>query len=47
MQVVYRLIVLYFAIHIVISIFERKRLRERLGAAAVLVLFALRFLMVK
>ncbi len=47
MEIVYRLIVLYFAVHIVLDIFGRKRIRDQIGPAVVLVLFVLRLLLVK
>lgn len=47
MDVVYRLIVLYFAVHIVLGVFGRKRLRDRIGPVVVLVLFALRLFLIK
>ncbi len=47
MEVIYRLIVLYFAVHVFIYIFGRKKLWEQLGAVVVLVLLVLRLLLVK
>lgn len=47
MEIVYRLIVLYFAVHIVLEVFSRKRIRDQAGPAVVLVLFVLRLLLVK
>jgi hypothetical protein len=47
METVYRLIVLYFVVHIVLDLFGRKRLRDQIGPVVVLVLFVLRFLLVK
>jgi len=47
MEIVYRLIVLYFAVHILLDIFGRKRIRDQAGPAVVLVLFVLRLLLVK
>jgi len=47
MEIVYRLIVLYFVVHIVLDLFGRKRLRDQIGPVVVLVLFVLRFLSVK
>jgi uncharacterized membrane protein YcaP (DUF421 family) len=47
MEVVYRLIVLYFAVHIVLYVFGRKKVRDQIGAVVVLVLFVLRLLLVK
>jgi len=47
MEIVYRLIVLYFVVHILLYIFGRKRAWEQLGAVVVLVLFALRLLLIK
>jgi uncharacterized membrane protein YcaP (DUF421 family) len=47
MEVVYRLIVLYFVAHIVLYVFGRKKVRDQLGAVVVLVLFVLRLLLIK
>ncbi len=47
MEIVYRLIVLYFVVHVVGDLFGRKRVREQIGPAVVLVLFVLRLLLVK
>jgi len=47
MEVVYRLIVLYFIIHFLFYILGRKKLGDQLGAVVVLVLFVLRLLLVK
>jgi len=47
MEIVYRLIVLYFVVHIVLGLFERKKLRDRIGPVVVLVLFVLRLVLVK
>ncbi|MCK7481857.1 MAG: hypothetical protein M0C28_35310 [Candidatus Moduliflexus flocculans] len=47
MEIVYRLIVLYFAVHIVLDLFGRKKVRDQAGPAVVLVLFVLRLLLVK
>ena len=47
MEVVYRLIVLYFVVHILFYIFGRKKVGDQLGAVVVLVLFVLRLLLVK
>ena len=47
MEIVYRLIVLYFVVHIVLDLFGRKRLRDQIGPAVVLVLFVLRLVLVK
>lgn len=47
MEVVYRLIVLYFVVHVVGHIFGRKKVWDQLGAVVVLVLFVLRLLLVK
>lgn len=47
METVYRLIVLYFAVHVVGDLFGRRKLRERIGPAAILVLFVLRLLLIK
>jgi|GEM_PF-902434 len=45
--IIYRLIVLYFFIHIVVYLFRKERLWDRLGAVVVLALFLLRLLLVK
>lgn len=47
MEIVYRLIVLYFVVHVVGDLFGRKRVREQIGPAVVLVLFVLRLLLIK
>jgi uncharacterized membrane protein YcaP (DUF421 family) len=47
MEIVYRLIVLYFVVHIVLDLFGRKRLRDQIGPVVVLVLFVLRLVLVK
>jgi uncharacterized membrane protein YcaP (DUF421 family) len=47
MEIVYRLIVLFFAVHIVLDLFGRKKIRDQAGPAVVLVLFVLRLLLVK
>ena len=47
MEIFYRLIVIYFVVHIVLDLFGRKRLRDQIGPVVVLVLFVLRFLSVK
>jgi len=47
MEIVYRLIVLYFVVHFLFYIFGRKKLWDQLGAVVVLVLFVLRLLLVK
>ena len=47
MEIVYRLIVLYFVVHIVLDLFGRKKIRDQVGPAVVLVLFVLRLLLVK
>jgi hypothetical protein len=47
MEIVYRLIVLYFVAHILVYIFGRKRFWEQAGAVVVLVLFALRLFLIK
>jgi hypothetical protein len=46
-EFIYRLIVLYFVIHIVFYIFGRKKAWDQFGAVVVLVLFVLRLLLVK
>lgn len=47
MEIVYRLIVLYFVVHIVLDLFARKKVRDQIGPAVVLVLFVLRLVLVK
>jgi uncharacterized membrane protein YcaP (DUF421 family) len=47
MESVYRLIVLYFVVHIVLDLFGRKKVRDQIGPAVVLVLFVLRLVLVK
>jgi len=47
MEIIYRLIVLYFVAHILFYIFGRKKVWDQLGAVVVLVLFALRLLLIK
>lgn len=47
METVYRLIVLYFVVHIFLDIFGRKKVRDQIGPAVVLVLFVLRLLLIK
>lgn len=47
MEIVYRLIVLYFVAAIVLDLFGRKRLRDQIGPVVVLALFVLRLLLVK
>lgn len=47
MEIVYRLIVLYFVVHIVLDLFGRKRVRDQIGPAVVLILFVLRLVLVK
>lgn len=47
MEIVYRLIVLFFAVAIVFDLFRRKRLRDQIGPVVVLVLFVLRLLLIK
>lgn len=47
MEIVYRLIVLYFVVHIVLDLFGRKKVRDQIGPAVVLILFVLRLVLVK
>ena len=47
MEIVYRLIVLYFVVPILLDIFRKKKVRDQIGPAVVLVLFALRLLLIK
>lgn len=47
MEIVYRLILLYFTVHVVLDIFGRKKVRDQIGPAVVLVLFVLRLLFIK
>jgi len=47
METVYRLIVLYFVVHIALDLFGRKKVRDQIGPVVVLVLFVLRLLLIK
>jgi hypothetical protein len=47
MEIAYRLIVLYFAVHLVLYLFREKGFWKQLSAVVVLVLFALRLLLIK
>jgi uncharacterized membrane protein YcaP (DUF421 family) len=47
METVYRLIILYFVVAIVLDLFGRKKVRDQIGPVVVLVLFVLRLLLVK
>jgi len=47
MEIVYRLIVLFFAVAIVFDLFGRKRVRDQIGPVVVLILLVLRFLLIK
>jgi len=47
MEVVYRLIVLYFVVHILFYVFGKRKVWDQLGAVVVLVLFVLRLLLIK
>ncbi len=47
MQIVYRIIVLYFVIHLVWYLFRERKFWDQVSAAVVLVLFALRLLLIK
>jgi len=47
MGFVYRLIVLFFAIHILLYLFREKKFWNQAGAVIVLVLFTLRLLLIK
>ena len=47
MEIVYHLILLYFTVHVVLDIFGRKKVRDQIGPAVVLVLFVLRLVLVK
>ena len=47
MSFVYRLIVLFFALHVGLYLFREKKFWNQAGAAIVLVLFALRLLLIK
>ncbi len=47
MEIVYRLIVLFFAVAVVFDLFGRRRVRDRIGPVVVLVLFVLRLLLIK
>jgi len=47
MEIVYRLIVLYFVAAIVLDLFGRKKVRDQIGPVVILVLFVLRLLLIK
>jgi len=47
MELVYRLIVLYLAIHVAVYLLRQKKFWNQLGAVVVLILFVLRLLLVK
>lgn len=47
MDFVYRLIVLFFAVHVGLYLFREKRFWNQAGAVIVLVIFALRLLLIK
>jgi hypothetical protein len=47
MEIVYRLIVLYFVVHIFLDVFRREKVRDQIGPVAVLVIFVLRLLLIK
>jgi len=47
MNLLYRLIVLFFTVHIVWFLFREKRFWAQVGAAMVLVMFVLRLLLIK
>ena len=47
MEIVYRLIVLYFVVAIVLDLFGRKKVRDQIGPVVILVLFVLRLLLIK
>jgi hypothetical protein len=47
MDILYRLIVLYFAVHLVFYLVRERKFWSQVGAAVLLVLFALRLLLIK
>ncbi len=47
MEIFYRLIVLYFVVHLVYYMFRERKFWSQVSAAVVLVLFALRLLLIK
>jgi uncharacterized membrane protein YcaP (DUF421 family) len=47
MEILYRLIVLYFVVAIVFDLFGRKKVRDQIGPVVILVLFVLRLLLIK
>jgi hypothetical protein len=46
-EILYRLIVLYFVVHIVAAVVRERKFWSQVGAAVVLVLFALRLFLIK
>jgi hypothetical protein len=46
-EIVYRLIVLYFVVHLAVYMVRERKFWSQVGAAVVLVLFALRLLLIK
>ncbi len=46
-DIVYRLIVLYFAVHLVVYVIRERKFWNQAGAVIVLVLFVLRVLLIK
>ncbi len=47
MQLAYRLIVLYLAVHVAAYLLRQKKFWNQLGAVVVLLLFVLRLLLIK
>ena len=47
MEILYRLIILYFVVHLVFYLIRERKFWSQVSAAVILVLFALRLLLVK
>lgn len=47
MEILYRLIVLYFVVHFVFYLVRERKFWSQVSAAVVLILFALRLLLIK
>lgn len=47
MELIYRLIVLYLAVHVAVYLIRQKKFWNQLGAVVVLLLFVLRLLLIK
>ena len=46
-EIIYRLIVLYLAVHIAVYLLRQRKFWNQLGAVVVLLLFVLRLLLIK